>query len=81
MYNAIVNYKKNNWDLTAWAFYSYYGGDHFGEVIWARFAGTSELGDRYYAGNGDKNECTLFSKASWQLNEQWSFLETFKDDF
>lgn len=71
--NAHINYKKNSWEVSSGLFYSYYGGDHFGEVIWARIAGESELGDRYYSGNGDKNEFTLFSKASYQWNEQWGF--------
>lgn len=71
--NAHVNYKDSNWDISAGSFYSYYGGDHFGEVLWARYAGESELGDRYYSGNGDKNEFTLFGKATYRLNNQWSF--------
>ncbi len=70
--NASVNYKDDSWDTTTGAFYSYYGGDHFGEVIWARFAGDGELGDRYYSGNGDKNELTVFSKATYKVNDQWS---------
>jgi iron complex outermembrane receptor protein len=71
--NADVNYKNSDWDILGGVFYSYYGGDHFGEVIWARFAGDSELGDRYYNGNGDKNEFTTFVKATYKLNNQWSF--------
>jgi len=71
--NAHVNYKDDRWDVSSGVFYSYYGGDHFGEVIWARYAGNSEMGDRYYSGNGDKNEFTLFSKATYRLNDQWSF--------
>ncbi len=71
--NMHVNYKKDRWDVSSGVYYSYYGGDHFGEVIWARFAGDSEPGDRYYSGNGDKNEATLFTKASFQLNKEWGF--------
>ncbi len=71
--NVDVNYKNNNWDVLGGLFYSYYGGDHFGEVIWARFASNSESGDRYYSGNGDKNEFTSFVKATYKLNNKWSF--------
>lgn len=70
--NANLNYKNDQWDISNGAFYSYYGGDHFGEVIWARFAGDSEIGDRYYDGNGDKNEFTVFSKGTHKVNDQWS---------
>ncbi len=71
--NVNVNYKNDSWDVTTGAFYSYYGGDHFGEVIWARNAGDTEIRDRYYSGNGDKNEFTAFSKATFRLNDKWSF--------
>lgn len=71
--NLHVNYKNSKWDITSGLFYSYYGGDHFGEVVWARFAGDSEMGDRYYNGNGDKNEFTTFSKVTYRFNEKWSF--------
>jgi iron complex outermembrane recepter protein len=70
--NATINYKSNAIDFTGGVFYSYYGGDHFGEVIWAQNAGGSEIRDRYYSGNGDKNECTIFAKAAYKLNELWS---------
>ncbi|MCW8980657.1 MAG: TonB-dependent receptor [Altibacter sp.] len=70
--NANVNYKDNTWDISTGAFFSLYDGDHFGEVIWARYASESEIRDRYYFGEGDKNEFTIFSKATWRLNDVWS---------
>lgn len=70
--NANINYKNNRWDVSGGAFYSYYDGDHFGEVIWARYSGDSEIRDRYYSGKGVKNEFTVFAKASWQLDNKWS---------
>lgn len=70
--NANVNYKNNKIDFTGGAFYSYYTGDHFGEVIWARYASDSEIRDRYYEGNGEKSEFTVFSKATYRFSEKWS---------
>ncbi|MCF6307162.1 MAG: TonB-dependent receptor [Flavobacteriaceae bacterium] len=70
--NTNINYKKDNIDFTAGAFYSYYDGDHYGEVIWAKYASTSEIRDRYYEGNGTKNEFTVFSKATYNINDKWS---------
>ena len=70
--NANVNYKKNELDITAGAFYSHYDGDHFGEVIWAKYASNSEIRDRFYEGNGKKDEFTVFAKATYKINEQWS---------
>ncbi|RMA66319.1 TonB-dependent receptor [Ulvibacter antarcticus] len=70
--NANVNYKNEKVEVNGGLFYSYYGGDHFGEVIWAQNAGGSEIRDRYYSGNGDKNEFTVFGKMSYRFNDQWS---------
>jgi len=69
--NANVNYKKGALDVTSGAFFSHYKGDHFGEVIWAQFAGGSEIRDRYYFSDATKNEFTLFSKATYRINDQW----------
>ncbi len=70
--NANVQYKETGFDITSGAFYSFYDGDHFGEVIWSQFSGNTSIRDRYYFGNGEKSEFTIFSKANWQLDEKWS---------
>ena len=70
--NTNINYKKDQLDVTAGAFYSHYDGDHFGEVIWAKYASNSEIRDRYYEGNGKKNEFTVFSKATYKFNKKWT---------
>ena len=70
--NGNINYTDNAWDVTAGGFYSYYTNEHFGEVIWAKFAGNSEIRDEYYRGNGTKTEVTIFTKATHRINNQWS---------
>lgn len=70
--NASANYKNETMDIDFGGFYSRYDGDHFGEVIWAQNAGGSELRDRYYSGNGKKDEFTVFAKSTYRINEQWS---------
>src|SRR5690606_26327409 len=54
--NATANYKDNELNLTFGGSYSNYDGDHFGEIIWARFASDSETGDHYYESNGKKTD-------------------------
>ncbi len=73
VFSGNVNYKDNQFDVVSGLFYSYYEGDHFGEVIWARFASNGELGDRYYFGVGEKTEYAAFAKANYRLNDQWQF--------
>ena len=70
--NANANYKKDNLEVSTGIFYSHYDGDHFGEVIWAKYASNSEIRDRYYEGNGKKNEFTVFAKATYKFKEKWS---------
>lgn len=79
--NANVNYKDNQVDVVGGLFYSYYGGDHFGEVIWAQNAGGSELRDRYYFGTGTKNEFTVFAKATYRVTDSWSIFADLQGRF
>lgn len=43
---------------------SNYEGAHFGEVIWARYAGDSEIRDRYYENDARKLDWNTYAK--WQ---------------
>ncbi|MBJ2173874.1 TonB-dependent receptor [Aureibaculum sp. A20] len=70
--NASVNYKKDNLNITGGGSYSYYDGDHFGEVIWAQFSGDNSINHRYYDGNGTKKDFSLFTKATYKLNDKFS---------
>lgn len=69
--NANATYKNNNLEISSGAFYSLYKGDHFGEVIWSRFASNSEIREKYYFSDASKQEYTVFSKATWRLNDAW----------
>ncbi len=62
------NYNQNALQLTVGGGYNKYDGDHFGEIIWARFAGNSEIRDRYYDGNGLKKDFNAYIKANYQLS-------------
>jgi iron complex outermembrane receptor protein len=68
--------REDDWKLTVGGGYNEYDGDHFGEVIWARFAGNSELGDRYYNNNGFKTDFNIYGKLNYYLTPQ---LNTYLD--
>ena len=70
--NASVNYKKNKLNTIFGMSFSHYSGDHFGEVIWARYSGNSNIRERYYDGNGQKNDFSSFAKATYKLNNNIS---------
>lgn len=60
--------QRDSWTFTLGGGYNEYDGDHFGEVIWARFAGDSELGDRYYDNNGFKTDFNIYGKLNYYLH-------------
>jgi len=70
--NVNANFKKNSLNIIFGGSYSAYDGDHFGEIIWAGNASSSEINDHYYDGNGKKKDLSLFTKATVRLNEKWS---------
>lgn len=70
--NANANYKTDALNFTFGTSYSDYDGDHFGEIIWAQYASNSEINDRYYTSNGKKKDFSVFTKATFKLNENIS---------
>ncbi|NCO62849.1 MAG: TonB-dependent receptor [Flavobacteriales bacterium] len=70
--NFNANYKTNTINFTFGTSYSSYIGNHFGEIIWARFASNSEIGDTYYNGKGKKKDFSFFAKATYRLNDRIS---------
>jgi len=49
-----------------------YGGSHFGEIIWARYASTSNIRHRYYDNDAEKTDFNVFAKASYSLSNALS---------
>ncbi|MFD1062911.1 TonB-dependent receptor [Winogradskyella litorisediminis] len=70
--NASANYKADNLNAFFGASYSYYAGDHFGEVIWAEYANQIDFEERYYEGNSEKTDFNVFTKANYRLNDKVS---------
>ncbi|MES2812142.1 MAG: TonB-dependent receptor [Bacteroidota bacterium] len=68
-----LNYKKENLDVVFGGAINKYEGDHFGKVIWARYASTSELGDKYYDDYGIKTDANTFLKATYKILDKLSF--------
>jgi iron complex outermembrane receptor protein len=65
-------YKADQLEVILGGGWNKYEGDHFGKVIWARYASTSELGDHYYDDSSAKTDGNVFAKASYQLTDKWS---------
>ena len=67
-----LNYKKEKLDLIIGGGWNKYEGKHFGKVIWARFASTSELGDHYDDDVATKTDGNIFAKANYQVTKKIS---------
>ncbi|REH00140.1 TonB-dependent receptor [Flavobacterium aquicola] len=67
-----VNYKADKLDVILGGGWNKYEGDHFGKVIWSRYASKSELGDHYYDDFATKSDGNVFAKANYQLLENLS---------
>jgi iron complex outermembrane receptor protein len=68
--NANATYKKNGLELISGLSYSDYTNDHYGELIWgSALASETAIRDRYYLSVSDKSDFSVFSKATFKLNE------------
>ncbi|OXA80003.1 iron complex outermembrane recepter protein [Flavobacterium aquidurense] len=68
-----VKYKDEKLDVIFGGGWNKYEGDHYGKVIWARYASQSELGDHYYDDFSTKTDGNIFAKANYQFTEKLSF--------
>ncbi len=71
--NFNANYTNEKLNITSGISYSNYTGDHFGEVIWGSDVATgTTIGDRYYFSDAKKTDFSVFSKATYRINEKVS---------
>ncbi|GAA0877506.1 TonB-dependent receptor [Algoriphagus jejuensis] len=63
-----VNYVSDNGmlDFVLGGGANRYDGDHFGEIIWARVAGDTDIRDRYYDNNAVKDDRNIYAKATYE---------------
>jgi iron complex outermembrane receptor protein len=67
--NVSANIKLGAHRLVLGGNLSDYQGDHFGEVIWARFSGAADIRDRYYDNDARKTDANAFAKLTYALTD------------
>ncbi|WP_289038428.1 TonB-dependent receptor [uncultured Zobellia sp.] len=67
-----ANYTKDRLDVILGGGWNSYQGDHFGEVIWARYSNDNQIRDRYYEDDSNKSDFNFYTKANYGLNDKWS---------
>jgi len=63
-----VQYENENLEVIAGGAWNNYEGDHFGEVIFTRFAPSLPL-HRYYENDAEKSDFNLFGKVTYALRD------------
>lgn len=67
-----LNYKDSRLELSFGGAINRYVGDHFGRIMWMRFAGTTEINHQWYFNFGQKDEINLYTKLNYRLNDRLS---------
>ena len=74
-YGAVysLRYRANGaLDLTFGGSANEYLGDHYGEVIWARNAGNSEIRDRYYDNDATKRDFSNYLRGNYKFGSRFN---------
>jgi iron complex outermembrane recepter protein len=69
--NASADIRLRRHRLVIGASYSDYKGMHFGELIWARYAGSTDIRDRYYDNDARKTDASAFAKLHLAVNDRF----------
>ncbi len=70
---ASIQYRHTNGNFMLGGGWNQYDGDHYGEIIWARNAGDSEIRDRFYDNNGLKTDLHVYAKEEYNIGD-WTLL-------
>ena len=67
-----LRYKKEKIEATLGGGANHYTGDHYGEIIWMRYAGSVEKDHQWYLNNGKKSEISIYGKADYLVTDKIS---------
>lgn len=67
-----VEYEQDNLNVIAGGGWNNYLGDHFGEIVYTRFAPSSSPLQRYYENHSQKSDFNVFGKATVSITEDFS---------
>lgn len=67
-----TDYQEDQWSMTFGGGYNEYDGDHFGNIQWARYAGNSEVDQKYYDNNAFKTDFNSYLKGQYNITKKLS---------
>ncbi len=62
-----LKYRHQKLDATLGGGFNQYYGEHYGEVIWARYMSNGDIRHRYYDNDALKNDFNIYGKVNYQL--------------
>ncbi|HEY9184849.1 MAG TPA: TonB-dependent receptor [Salegentibacter sp.] len=65
-----INYQESNFDLVLGGGWNKYIGDHFGEVIYTKFARNKKPYEPYYENTATKTDFNVYAKANFAITEK-----------
>ncbi len=69
-----LQYKNNRLEtILGGAWNNYDDAKHYGEIRWSRYAGDSEIGDRFYDNVAQKSDFNTFLKVIYSLSDRFNF--------
>jgi iron complex outermembrane receptor protein len=71
-YGAIFNLEYSNSFMTSilGGGINQYDGDHFGEILWARYASQTQPGEQYYNSTSSKSDANIYWKNLIDINDR-----------
>ncbi len=66
------NHPKGIFDWILGGGYQIYDGRHFGEVVWATFAGNAAPRQPYYENDAEKTDLNVYSKWNYNFRPDWN---------
>ncbi len=66
-----ANYTQDRLKVILGGGWNKYEGEHYGEIIWAKYPSNSSIRDRYYDNDASKTDINVFAKAIYDLTGQW----------
>jgi iron complex outermembrane recepter protein len=65
------NYDKDKLNVVIGGGYNEYANArHFGEIIWAEYAGETNLGTKWYEGESKKTDFNIYARANYDLSDR-----------
>lgn len=70
--NVSLNYQDKKLEANVGLGWNQYDGDHFGQVIWAKYASNGEIRHQWYDNNGLKTDLNIYGKVNYMITSSFS---------